>query len=644
MRRGLKFLGILAVLACAGLANQSVFANCISPDSSYPINQCGRKTWFAPPPAGSGAVNAVWWQLGFGNNQRSRTTASSGDIGSDGGAWVTTGGTCVTGACTNGICTTGPAVGTDCSANGAIDCGRCTAGTIGSRCTVPANCTGFIGNDSGLRVNDPNSAFPPIDLGPADAAGGAGGPAGSLCFGSSSNWGSLGSDGCADNKRTGTTQTVKPGVPGTCDMTDTCDTGAGACVNAPGTPCAVDADCFACVGGPTPGSVCTDDASCSSADTICNGGKDDNHLNKYYGPCFLIGTSTLEYQLDAPMGTLLTETNKKFFALAFFASSSRNGDPNDFNPGDYKLDALGRGTTNRGDANPKPGDPNAADIIPWQPIPGPVTDPNFFASAVLAADPNSAMLSMNWSGVRLVDDGSIRMSADGTLGGCTGVGARDCGPLVRYQVQRAPINSVGVCVGGDGVAGLPNPGTCVVGGGACSVPADCPVGPTCGNFNIATPLFSTSGTSMPATTVLRDSCIRLRTIFGKVPATTVLTVEADARNGRLGDIGYQVDSGILQIGKTLVSANAVLKVAAKNKNAVLIEFDTTGELDVTRFDIVGKDAKGERVIGKVSCTECGTGRGAHYSTVIPAGDVRGAKSVLIVTQPSGARSNELPIE
>jgi hypothetical protein len=389
------------------------------------------------------------------------------------------------------------------------------------------------------------------------------------------------------------------------------------------------------------------DGDCGiGADQLCSdlgfGANNDNRLNKYYGPCLGAGASTLRYQLDAPMGALLTETNRKYFALAFFASNNRGGDPNSASFGLYLMDDIGRGATNQGDPNPDPTKPGAFDVIPWQRIPGPGTDPNFVASAPLAVDPNFVMLTASWSGVRLVDDGSIRPSADSSLnlGGCTGVGARDCGPLVRYQLQRAPVVAgTGTCTSGDGVPGLPNPGNCSVDSRPCSTNADCQ---TCGLFsNVAG--GATSGTSVGPISVARDGCIRLRTIFGKVPATLVQTV-GDANLGRMGDLGMQIDSGTLVIGKSLVSANAVLKVAAKNKNAVLIEFDTTGELDVTGFNIVGKDAKGERVIGTVSCTECSTGRGAHYSTVIPAGDVKGSKSVVILTQPSGARSNELPIQ
>jgi len=646
MRRGLKFLAILAVLACAGLATQSVFANCQPPDGTLPINQCGRTAWFGAPPAPAemGDVNAVWWQIGFGNNLRSRSNAVSGDVAADGGAWLAaTVGVCSAGACTNGTCTTGPFIGANCSANGNLDCGVCTSGAVGSKCTVALNCVGFIGNDSGLRINDPNAAFPPIDLVSATILGG---PAGSLCFGSSSNWATAGSDGCADNERSLLTDAVKPGAPGICNVVDVCDTGTSTCALG-GNDCSGggDADCtqLFCTGGATPSGPCSVDADCGTgAPGVCNESKNDNRLNKYYGPCQGQGTSTLEYQLDAPMGTLLTETNKKWFALAFFATSSRGGDPNDTAFGDYKLDAIGRApqSTNRGDPNPDASKPGTFDIIPWQRIPGPQTDPNFVASTVLAVDPNNALLTASWSAVRLVDDGSIRPSTDNNLGGCTGVGARDCGTLVRYQLQRANVVTSGTCIGGDGVAGAPHPGTCSFGGGPCSVNSDC--AGSCANFvNLGAAI---TGTSVSAVSVARDSCVRLRTIFGKVPATAVLTAEADANNGRLGDLGYQVESGILLIGKSLVSSNAVLKVAAKNKNAVLIEFDTTGELDVTRFDIVGKDAKGERVIGQVSCTECGTGRGAHYSTVIPAGDVKGSKSVVIVTQPSGARSNELPIQ
>jgi len=649
MRRGFKFLAILAILASAGLAAQSAFASCVDPDGTDAIVQCGLRAWFNPPPAGSGAVKGAWWQVGFGNAQRARSNlATTTEVGQDGSAWVASAGTCTVGTCTNGTCTTGPVIGADCSANGNLDCGQCATGTVGSRCTVAGNCTGFIGNDSGLRVNDPNAAFPPIDLTPGDAPGGAGGPPGALCFGSTANWKTNGSDGCADNPRTGLTDAIKPGVPGFCNVVDVCDTGTNLCAIG-GNDCATngDADCtqLFCTGGLTPGGACSVDADCGTTPpTVCNGLKNDDRLNKYWGPCLGQGTSSLEYLTDAPMGALLTESNKKYFALDFFANTSRGGNASDDSLGDFSMDSIGRSpqVTNRGDANPIPAKLGAFDIIPWQVIPGPGTDPNFVASATLAVDPNFALLTASWSAVRLVDDGSIRPTTDSTTlaSGCTGVGVRDCGALVRYVVQSATaVATTGTCSGGDAVPGYPNPGTCSGDARPCSTNADCQ---TCGAFSNVTG-GAVSVPSVSSLSIARDRCVRVRTIFGKVPATVTSSV-TEASNGRMGDVGYQVDSGTLVLGKSLVSANAVLKVAAKNKNAVLIEFDTTGELDVTGFDTVGKDAKGERVIGQVSCTACSTGRGAHYSTVIPAGDVRGSKSVVIVTQPSGARSNELPIQ
>jgi len=56
----------LALLVCAAPVTP-VFAMCTR--STMPIFQCGFVGWFGPPPNGTGAVSAVWWQLGYGNRQ-----------------------------------------------------------------------------------------------------------------------------------------------------------------------------------------------------------------------------------------------------------------------------------------------------------------------------------------------------------------------------------------------------------------------------------------------------------------------------------------------------------------------------------------------------------------------------------------------
>jgi len=576
MIKYLKFLGILAIVACASLATQNLFANCSPPDDAYAVDQCGGRAYFPAPPAGSGTVNyQAWWQIGFGNATSTRSTAAAGGHSPDGRGFVT---------------------------GGACTAGTCTAGLIGRTCTAVANCNGFIGNDNGFRTNpDPNSGsnFNGILDASQPEPLGLGAPAGSICWGGAASWGAFGVDGCADNNRTGTTADIK------CDST-----GAGPSCG-PGPP---------------------------YYESACAGNKNDDSLNKYYGACNGLGNLSLFYQLDAPMGTLLKESNNKFFALGFFATQSRNGDASDLTQGKFDVAAIGNGADRKGDANPLPGQAGKMNIIPWQPIPQPTV------SAVLSnpLDPHSVRtVGMSWTAVRLVDDGSLRPSSDTTLGtGRTGVGVRNQGNLVRHvvEVSSGPLTNPG--------GGVCSAGVCTA-GGASQIGQPCTsndyCGVDCGPF-IALAGGETTGTSLAGLSVNEDRCLRMRTIFGLKPVTTVQSL-ANAQIGNNGDVGYDVVSKITVLGGNLVSEKATLNVAAKNKNAVLFEFTTTSELNVTSFEIVGRDANGkDNVIGKTNCKECNSGRGASYSVVLPNADVKGAKNAFVRTQPSGEVSNTLEIK
>jgi hypothetical protein len=417
------------------------------------------------------------------------------------------------------------------------------------------------------------------------------------------------------------------------------------------------------VGGP-PGSVCFDGANTWGAQVdgcadnraglkpvdpnppyYGGGSRNDNHINPYYGPNFGgPGVFTLEYQLDAPMGTLLTENSDRFFALAFFASTPRGQDPSDVTPGGFSLDTIGQGSDRKGDRNPLNTLPN---VIPWQQIPGfkpnpggscntaagsctagkvghaCTTDANCTsqasASATLSDTANplsNRNVTLVWDPVRLIDDGSVRPSPDTTLGGATGVGVRDQpGALVRYQVQVAPLLDAA---------------------GNCGAYTDVANGATTNN---TITLQASTGVIPP------DSCLRLKTNFGRTPSASPQT-QANATLGVLGDLGYEVFSSALLVGgQVITNDNAILRVATKNKNAVTFRFDTTSELNVTGFEILGKDQKGTlSVLGRKSCTECTTGRGASYELLVPAGNLKGAKTGVIRTLPGGALSNEVPIQ
>jgi hypothetical protein len=104
----------------------------------------------------------------------------------------------------------------------------------------------------------------------------------------------------------------------------------------------------------------------------------DNYLNVYWNPN-TGGQGTLsDYSLvDAPMGTLLTESNNKYFAVAFFSSTPRGQNPSAVDDSGYDMGEIVNG-------DPNPAVPSGNNnIVPWQPIPQPSI------SAVIDASQNS---------------------------------------------------------------------------------------------------------------------------------------------------------------------------------------------------------------------------------------------------------------
>src|SRR5262249_54983655 len=141
MSRGFKVLAALAIVGGMAFVTDGLYAACNGEGHlGYSVIQCGQRSWFNAPPAGSGTVSVAWWQLGFGNRNVSNGGAPTG-----------------------------------------------TAFVLG---------TGFIGNDSG------SATAADLDM---QSAAFVGGPAGSTCFSSSSNWITAGIDGCADDSRDGAT-------------------------------------------------------------------------------------------------------------------------------------------------------------------------------------------------------------------------------------------------------------------------------------------------------------------------------------------------------------------------------------------------------------------------------------------------------
>ncbi len=370
----------LAACACLLALAGEASANC-QDGNVYPITQCATGSWFVPPPTGSGPVTPFWWQLGFGNRNRTATSP----------------------------------------ANSAIN---------GTGFQAPLSTDGFIGNDSG-RLDTPQE----VDLIDASPFGG---PSGSLCFGAGANWINTGSDGCADNSR------------------------AGSGIIVPG------------------------------------GNADDSLLNPWWGPYYGVGTLLNFYQLDAPMGIILTEGTGRYFAAAFFASRDRHRNPNDADPGDFNVSAIN-------DGEPNPTAPGRKNIIPWQDV------PQFRQMSIQQnpQDPNAlATVTVGWDSVRIVSDNSIRPSGQPfVVINATGVGVLDQGPLVRFILERAPVvDAQGTCGAFSKIQELPGTQTSTTIGGQCS-----------------------------------QICLRLRTLFGRTPAQSTVSL-ANASRATLGDLGIEVVS------------------------------------------------------------------------------------------------------
>lgn len=354
----------------------------------------------------------------------------------------------------------------------------------------------------------------------------------------------------------------------------------------------------------------------------------DNYVNRYwdvYAP-YPYGVLYYNHQLDPPMGVLLTEGNSKYFAAAFFTTAPKV-EPREYNldPGQYWMDQL----TN-GDAGPV--GPN---VVPWQLIPQPTV-------GATIADPGNPTtstrnLQFTWASPRFIHDNSSRpcFLTDGITpcssvrGG--GVGVTDQGPLIHFEVELVALDLAGVC----GTAW-----TMVVGS------------------RVDHPATAVGVTGIPP-----NSCVRLKTSFGRIPAVafnpcpgcTLATQFTTARNanrlasqtGGLGDQGYFVASTPVKVGdgSALLSQKATLKFASREKGALHVAFDTDTEVNVTGFDVVGIDGKGGRkVLGSVSCTQCTSGLSASYDELIPGAKLQGSKKVQIVVQPSGTQSNTLDLK
>jgi hypothetical protein len=413
---------------------------------------------------------------------------------------------------------------------------------------LPLTTNGCIGNDSGA-LNTPQE----LDL--VDSAF-VGGPAGALCFGAGTNWINTGSDGCADNSK-----------------------------------------------------------QSSGINPPSGGNPDDNLLNPFWGSAYGLGTGppyfTTYYQLDAPMGVLLTEGTGKYFAAAFFATRARSSDPdmasNDASEGDYTLGDLVNG-------DPNPVTPGKNNVIPWQLIP----QPNIQATFQDPGNPSTSprILNITWDPIRIVHDGSVRPSGASTVvnGGRPGVGVMDASggnpnSLIRFVVETAPATDA--------------QGTCGAFTAALSVPG------SQGSANVTVP---------------PDTCVRLSTQFGTTP-TQITCSLANASRGTVGDLGVSVSSANTVVGGTLASNRITVTSARKNKNqTATIQFKTTSELNITSLEIRARNQKGQEfLVTTVSPKQGTTGIGDSYSITVTKTQLKGARTIFVVAQPGGTRSNEITL-
>ncbi len=431
----------------------------------------------------------------------------------------------------------------------------------------------WIGVDSGRLTAGPADGEPQGGLDLIDALAGTGTPlaAGGLCFYASANWALPFVDGCSDQNRR------SYALGGSSDVSD-------------------------------------------------------NYIDTYWAETTGgVGILSDDSLVDAPMGVLLTESNNKHFAIAFFSSTNRNMDPNDIFDKGYDMGAIANGDDN-------PADPAGNDnIVPWQPIPQPG-----FAMSIL---PNEdRIVRAQWHSIRIVRDDSSRpnpgamrdstfpmhvLGTDRNGTDLTGVGIMEQPELVSYILERKSY---------------------LLGEGCGAIAPWVPAGPA-----VVPPISTLAGTVTSAqVTVPPQSCVRLTMRFGRVPGATFQTTPADiatrnlnranAQAGNLGDIGYEVSSRAFNVGGPLAGDKPILRKASFAQGNLVVEFGTLGEMGVESFQVVVKDSRGATsIVATVECAQCSNGIGSDYRVEVPGTSLRTARSVHVVVQPSGTASDEMAI-
>jgi hypothetical protein len=362
---------------------------------------------------------------------------------------------------------------------------------------------------------------------------------------------------------------------------------------------------------------------CADSARTTNSTDHDKVLNPYWGltygycPYDDCPYETTSYLTDYPMAVMLRESTNRFFALAFVASKTRNGNSTDISEGFFDLAEVKNGQPNGISAFPK------NNVIPWQPVPKPRVD------SVTGVTPGTPrQLALSWDNVKLYHDNTTRPTgsrpAAAVVAGGVGVldHADDPGGLCRFQLQTAPVTTAN-----------PDPATLTWANAGAAIP--------CGGAN---PIVTANLTVNP------DTAVRVRTSLGKLPRTAT-TVLAQTRIGASGDLGFEptnclanncVNSPpLLIVGGGLVSEQAIDTVAARNKNAVQVTFRTTSELTVSSIDILGK---GDAVVKNVPCKQCTTGVGDEYSVLLNSGDLKGSKELKVRLNGPGATTAPFPVQ
>jgi hypothetical protein len=456
---------------------------------------------------------------------------------------------------------------------------------LGSAGTGNSGLTTFNGNDQGLKT---------ADFGEGNGITGLTVfPPGALCIGNN-NWGDSGVDGCCDQNRSATHLIDKDGI-----------------INP-----AYDVY-YARNGGP--------------------------------------GYTSYEWYQDYPMALLAKTTSGKWFAIAAVSNMDRgnNGDPfgpcNMVTPGtnpaacDSRVGHYEYRAVTNGGLNVISGLTN---VIPWQMTPRPRAFCVAGCTGVV-----TRTINFNWDPAKWFHDGTIKPSTHPTMSPidatrAAGVGVVDVlsklnatnnwRGLARYNLQKATLSPANVDPNGRvihatlafaNVAGLTD------------IPQPTPLGPD-GNPTTAVVM---GGVSVPP-----DTCWRVQVLFGKKPET-LTTTTASCRLGKCGDKGYTAESldpmTITCVGGSLLAEEIGGASAQRRQGVITVDWTTTSELSVTKFNLYAKSANGaEKFLQEVSCSECATGAGGSYSVTVKSSFAKGAKSIVIeMVTGSGNKRTEVPV-